>query len=179
MIGLNEFLELFGDITILQLVWFILAVVFVAASYKKFRDYLIKKHENEKIKDEKINKALTATEKYPEYRQQSLEIQKMLKDEIQDLRKNQEALTNSQNKIMERLASMEERTDRRDRNKIRDILLQNYRYYTNQETNPTQSWTRTESETFWELFRDYEDAGGNGYMHDDVMPSMQKLRVID
>jgi predicted secreted protein len=179
MIGLNEFLELFGDITILQLVWFILAVVFVVASYRKFRDYLIKKHENEKVKDDKINKALAATEKYPEYRRQSLEIQKMLKDEIQDLRRNQEALTNSQNKIMERLASMEERTDRRDRNKIRDILLQNYRYYTNKETNPTQSWTRTESETFWELFRDYEEAGGNGYMHDDVMPSMQKLRVID
>lgn len=179
MIGLNEFLELFGDITILQLVWFILAVVFVVASYRKFRDYLIKKHENEKVKDDKINKALAATEKYPEYRRQSLEIQKMLKDEIQDLRRNQEALTNSQNKIMERLASMEERTDRRDRNKIRDILLQNYRYYTNKETNPTQSWTRTESETFWELFRDYEEAGGNGYMHDDVMPSMQKLMVID
>lgn len=179
MVGLNEFLELFGDITILQLVWFILAVVFVVASYRKFRDYLIKKHENEKVKDDKINKALAATEKYPEYRRQSLEIQKMLKDEIQDLRRNQEALTSSQNKIMERLASMEERTDRRDRNKIRDILLQNYRYYTNKETNPTQSWTRTESETFWELFRDYEEAGGNGYMHDDVMPSMQKLRVID
>lgn len=179
MVGLNEFLELFGDITILQLVWFILAVVFVVASYRKFRDYLIKKHENEKVKDDKINKALAATEKYPEYRRQSLEIQKMLKDEIQDLRRNQEALTNSQNKIMERLASMEERTDRRDRNKIRDILLQNYRYYTNKETNPTQSWTRTESETFWELFRDYEEAGGDGYMHDDVMPSMQKLRVID
>ena len=179
MVGLDEFLNLFGEITILQLVWFVLAVVFVAASYRKFRDYLIKKHEDEKIKDDKINKALDATNKYPEYRQQSLEIQKMLKDEIQDLRKTQEVLSNSQNKIIERLTAMEERADRRDRNKIRDILLQNHRYYTNKETNPSQSWTRTESETFWELFRDYEEAGGNGYMHTDVMPDMQKLRVVD
>ena len=74
---------------------------------------------------------------------------------------------------------MEEQNKRRERNKLRDVLLQNYRYFTNKETNPSQTWTRMESEAFWELFKDYEDAGGNGYIHSTVLPEMERLIVIE
>jgi len=179
MIGNDEFLNLFGDFSMAHLVWFILATAFVISGYKKFRDYLVKKHEIEQKKDEKINKALAATEKYPEYRQQSLDIQKALNDQIQNLRNSQETLSESQKMIIERLERMEERTIQRDKNKLRDILLQNHRFYTNRETNPTQSWTRVEFETFWALYNDYEESGGNGYMHTDVAPAMRKQRIVD
>lgn len=179
MTGMNEFLSIFGDFSVSQLVWFILATVFVISGYKKFRDYLIEKHQDEQKKDAKINQALAATEKYPEYRQQSLDIQKQLNGEIQQLRQNQESLSVIQNKIIERLDKMEERTLQRDKNKLRDTLLQNYRYYTNKDTNPSQSWTRVESETFWALYQDYEESGGNGHMHTDVAPAMRKLRIVD
>ena len=74
---------------------------------------------------------------------------------------------------------MEETETRRERNKMRDTLLQSHRYYTNPNTNPSGSWTRVESETFWELYSEYEAAGGNGYMHTDVVPAMKLLKVID
>ncbi len=76
-----------------------------------------------------------------------------------------------------RLESMEEANKRRECNKLRDRLLQSYRYYTNADVNPSLSWTRMEAEAFWGLFRDYEEVGGNGYMHTVVQPAMEKLRV--
>ena len=36
-----------------------------------------------------------------------------------------------------------------------------------------------ESEAFWELFKDYENAGGNGYMRSTVMPDMEDLMVVE
>ena len=36
-----------------------------------------------------------------------------------------------------------------------------------------------EAESYWALFGDYEDLGGDGYMHTVVQPEMNKLDVID
>lgn len=172
MTGFDEFAKLFGEISVLSLIELILAGVFLYLVYKKLRDYLIKVHESEKKRDEQLNEALEAVRKYPEYRKQSVQIQQNLENEIQALRKSQE-------ENMKRLVAMEELTKRRERNKLRDRLLQNYRFYTNPKTNPDMSWTKMESEAFWELFRDYEEAGGNGYVHTEVLPAMEKLIVIE
>lgn len=172
MTGFEEFKDLFGDITVLSVIEMLLAVVFLVFIGKKVRDYLIKKHEMDRIRDEQIREALEAVRKYPEYRQQSIRIQELLEGEIQELRQMQEDQS-------QRLLDMEETTKRRERNKLRDRLLQNYRYYTNKQENPSQSWTRMESEAFWELFRDYEDAGGDGFMHTEVQPAMERLTIIE
>ena len=170
--GLNEFLKLFGDITVLHLVEVIFAIVFCIFVYKKIKDYLIKKHEAEQLKDTQIRECLESVRKYPEYRQQSIKIQELLEGEIQELRKMQEDTT-------ARLMRMEEQDHRRECNKLRDMLLQNYRYYTNKDRNPSQSWTKMEAEAFWELFGDYEDLGGDGYMHTEVQPAMERLIVVE
>lgn len=34
-----------------------------------------------------------------------------------------------------------------------------------------------EAEAFWELFKEYEDRGGNGYVHSVVQPAMNELTV--
>ena len=172
MTGFEEFKDLFGDITVLSVIEMLLAVVFLVFIGKKVRDYLIKKHEMDRIRDEQIREALEAVRKYPEYRQQSIRIQELLEGEIQELRQMQDDQS-------QRLLDMEETTKRRERNKLRDRLLQNYRYYTNKQENPSQSWTRMESEAFWELFRDYEDAGGDGFMHTEVQPAMERLTIIE
>jgi hypothetical protein len=83
------------------------------------------------------------------------------------------------NAMMDRFDHMEEQNKKRECSKLRDMLLQNYRYYTNINQNPSQSWTRMESEAFWELFREYEEAGGNGYMHTVVQLEMERLLVVD
>lgn len=170
--GLDQFLALFGDITVLHLTEFVLAVAFLWFIYKKASNFLIQQHEEQKLKDAQLKEALDGVHKYPEYRKQSLDIQREINNEISTLKKSQE-------EIMKRLIAMEEQNKKRERNKLRDRLLQNYRYYTNIEKNPSQTWTRMEAEAFWEMFKDYEEAGGNGYMRSEVMPAMERLIVVE
>lgn len=179
MTGLNQFLELFGDVTIAHVVLVIFSGIFLLVVGRKICNVVIERHEAAKAKDAKLDKALEGVEKYPVYRQQSIEVQQRLEHEIQELRSSQESLNRTQTEIMKRIQQMEDRINLRDRNKLRDLLLQNYRYYTNPEINPSGSWTRMEAEAFWGLFHDYEDAGGDGFMHTDVQPAMEKLHVIN
>lgn len=169
---LDEFLIVFGDFTVSKIVTFVLACVFLYSIYNVVKNYFISKYEAQQKKDEELKEALDAVRKYPEYRQHSMKIQELLEGEIQELR---DMLQENQN----RLARVEEQERRRECNRLRDMLLQNYRYYTNMETNPSQSWTRMEAEAFWELFKDYEDLGGDGYMHTDVQPDMERLTIIE
>ena len=74
---------------------------------------------------------------------------------------------------------MENDSKKRENNKLRNTLLQNYKYYTDKTKNPLQAWTKMESEAFWDLFGDYEDMGGNGYMHTEVQSKMQLLTVVE
>ena len=114
MTGLDAFLDLFGNITVLNLVQFILAIVFIVIIFKKVKDYLddkkermIQEYEKNKERDRKLQIALEAIDQYPEYRQQSLEIQQHLEGEIQELRKSQQENTR-------RLVEMEETSKRRE-----------------------------------------------------------------
>ena len=172
MTGYTEFAELFGGITLLSVMQIILAGVFLYFVYKKVKDYLITKHDSDQEKDEQLKEALYAVRQYPEYRQQSIEIQRELKGQIQELK-------DAQHEQMAHLTKMEEDLKRRERSKLRDRLLQSYRYYTDKEKNVMQAWTTMESEAFWEVFGEYEEAGGDGHMHTVVQPEMNLLRVID
>ena len=197
MKGLDEFLELFGGFTIAQLVTVILAFVFMYCIYQLVKKYFDDKskaqnerEQAEKKRDADLKEALDAVRKYPEYRKQSIQIQQLLENEIQETRQQSlkiQALLEQEIQELrvmiqddkDRLVNIEEQERRRECNKLRDMLLQNYRYYTNKERNPSQSWTQMEAEAFWELFRDYEDLGGDGYMHTEVQPAMERLIVID
>lgn len=169
---LDVFLEVFGNVTLSQVIKVALAIAFLVYTGKKFSEYLVKRHDAETEKDKQLHEALDAVKKYPEYRKQSIEIQQKLEGEIQGIRKAQEEST-------KRLEKMENDMQRRERNKLRDRLLQNYRYFTSKEKNPLQAWTTMEAEAFWELFKDYEDMNGNGYVHTDVQPAMNLLEKVE
>lgn len=176
---LEQFLAVFGDVTLGELVTFALALFFlfeILKEIKKFNDAKIKeqhkKEEEEKIQKEKIESAYAVTQKYPTYHQESIDIRDGLKKEIQEIR---DYCSN----LMKRFEEIEEQNKKRECSKLRDMLLQNYRYYTSETQNPSKSWTRMESEAFWELFREYEEAGGNGYMHTVVLPAMEQLNIIE
>ena len=186
MVGLEEFLTLFGDVKLSNLIIMGFAGVFCYGIYKQIAKFLknkenlaIQKHEAEKEKDEKINQVLEEVNKYPQYREQSRQIQQAFRQEIDGLKQSQNELVITQQSIQDTLKDMQEKRDRRERNKLRDKLLQSYRYYTDLKRNPEQSWTKMESEAFWELFRDYEDMGGDGYMHTVVQPAMNLLKIVD
>ena len=76
--------------TVLNMVEIILAGMFLWFVYKKIKEYFIKIHDEEVERNEQIKEALLAVRKYPEYRQQSLDIQQKLEGEIQALRISQE-----------------------------------------------------------------------------------------
>lgn len=172
MKDLDAFLGVFGDMTIAHFIMLVSAIIFLWAVYKKVSDYLMKRHDLQQEKDAQLKEALAAAKQYPEYRQQSINIQKSLENEIQVLRDTVVELAN-------RLTKVEELNKKKERNKLRDILIERYRYYTDKERNPSQSWTSMESDAFWELFKDYEEAGGNDYMHSHVQPEMRRLKVIE
>ena len=197
MVGLEQFLALFGDITVSNLVYFALAVGFLFACYKKVKKYFDEKEEkdNQKEKEElrkeieKENKekereakeierdknikiALDEVAKYPQYRAQSIAIQKQLTDQINNIKEMQE----QQN---ERIDDLQRSLKKREKNKLQDRILQNYKYYTSTDKNPSGAWTQMEATAFWGLFEEYEEAGGNGFLHTTVQPAMKMLTVID
>lgn len=171
MTGLNEFIEMFGGLTVANLVKIALVIVFLVFVYKKIKQYFETRLTAEKEKDEKLENCLAAIGKYPEYRQQSRNMQQNLQGQIDDLKAVQK-------EVVEGLKELRTTIEKRERNKLRDKLLQYYRFYANPEKNPSQTWTEMEADAFWELFKDYEDLNGNGYMHSEVQPAMNKLSVV-
>lgn len=161
MTGLNEFIKTFGNITISDVITFLLALVFLVLVYHKISKYLVQRYEANKEKDEQLKEALDGVKKIPEFEKQLLEFIASQEDQTK------------------RLVKIEEDSKRRERNKLRDRLLQSYRYYTSLEYNPRKEWTRMESEAFWELFSDYEEADGNGYVHTEIQPAMNLLTIIE
>ena len=183
---LDEFLTVFGDVTLGQLTMVVLALLFLFGIYKEFKKYndakikeqqqeildKQKKEDEEKALKKKVEDSYNITLKYPAYHQESIEIRAALRKEIQEIR-------DAMQTIMKRFEEIEEQNRKRECSKLRDMLLQNYRYYTNAQQNPSQSWTRMESDAFWELFKEYEEAGGNGYMHTVVQPEMERLIIVE
>ena len=165
MSGAEEFKALFGGITLWQVVEFGLAVGFALALYRKVKTYILERHDAEQERDEKLAQALDSINRYPQYRAQSLKIQDELRGEIAELR-------SSQQQTAQRLQKMAEEQKALKRNELRDRLLEAYRYYTGKGT-----WNIMEADVFWELFRDYETLGGDGFVHGTIEPAMRALPV--
>lgn len=132
-----------------------------------FKDkYVIEFEKEKQMKD-----ILGQVQQYPKWREQSIERQKEFSSEINDLR-------NTQKEIIKELKDIEERRKKTKRNELRDRLLQSYRYYTSKDKNPLLAWSEMESDAFWKMFGDYEEAGGDGDMHTTVQPAMRLLDKI-
>lgn len=178
MLGLNEFISLFGNFTIKNLAYLILSCVFLFLIYKQVKKFFNnkfqmeeKKQKKEEERDKDLKLCLDQIKKYPEYRQQSINIQQELKKEIQEIK-------DTQKEYKEHLDLLEENIRRRERKKLYEKLIQNYNLYANKEKNPLLAWSEMESIGFWDLFDEYEDAGGNGFLHSTVQPAMKMLTVI-
>jgi hypothetical protein len=96
----------------------------------------------------------------------------------EELQKTIDELNQSVQELQEKQNRNDEEKKLREVNRLRDKLLQSYHYYTNIEKNPTQAWSEMEKEAFTNLFKDYENLGGDGYMHGTVQPAMDRLKTI-
>lgn len=129
-----------------------------------------------------IESSLTALEAainaLPGYRAQSLQIQQQLQSTDQAILS---ALTEIKGGIKENQDILNTRLDRledREKNAIRAKLLDEYRLFTDEHKNPMLAWSEMEHHAFFKLLRDYEDLHGNDYVHDEVLPAMNRLNVI-
>lgn len=168
---MEYFMQLFGEHSVGWAVAVIAAIAFLIACYKKIEKYFSDKALREKEKDDRIQKVISQAEQYPIWHQQSIEIQQRFTAAIDKLTEGQQA-------HQKKLEEIEQENMRRERNKLRDRLLQSYRYFTSTEKNPMQAWTEMEADAFWAMFKDYESAGGNGHVHTEVQPAMRRLEAI-
>lgn len=161
---MDAFLELFGEINVATIVTYLIALGFVAATYRKFKSYLIEKNDTEKVKDKKLEDVIAAVSDIVKHMDKNIKMQENLTEQVEELK--------------ERLDRMESEQTTRAKNNIRDKLIKYYQHYTNPETNPTLSWTEMEHHSYRELLQDYTNAGGNDYIHRVVEPAMDKLTII-
>lgn len=179
MNGLDEFLSLFGGISLTQIVVVIIAISFGIGIYKQVKKYFIERYKAEQEQKEKLKEVLDQVAQYPKYRQQSIDMQKYFQEEINKLQDAQKQLRETQEAVRVIVERMETESKEREKNKLQDKLLQYYKHYGDIKKNPAQCWTRMESQAFWALFKDYENVGGDGYMHTTVQPAMKLLNIVE
>lgn len=172
---MEEVIQVFGELSIGAAISVIVAIACLIKpaikGYKWLRDMIISRHMARQEMDNTLQKILAQEAQYPVWRQQSLDIQRELTQSIEGLRTAQAALS-------EKIDQIELARQQQKRNELRERLLTAYRYYTSAESNPMQAWSEMEAQSFWYVYRDYEEYGGNGHMHDTVKPAMRELEVI-
>lgn len=129
-------------------------------------------------RDNRIAALQAAVDALPSYRAQSLQIQAQLQNADHEIL---EACTIIKESVLENRQVLDERLDRlerREKNALRQKILNEHRIFTDEHMNPMRAWTEMEQHSFFKLVEDYEDLGGNDYVHSEVLPDMNRLRVI-
>lgn len=129
-------------------------------------------------RDAKIAALQAAIDALPGYRAQSMQIQAQLQNTDREILQACEAIKNSVIENRQALNYRLDRLEKRDKNSIRAKLLDEHRLFTDEVKNPMLAWTEMEHHAFFQLVEDYEDLGGNDYVHSDVLPEMNRLEVI-
>lgn len=128
--------------------------------------------------EQNIKKLQDIVDKLPEYREQSLKIQAELKDTDVSITELCETIKNevveNRKEVMQKLNRLEER----EKNALRAKILEEHRFYTDEQRNPLKAWSEMEEHSFRKLVEDYEALGGNDYVHEIVLPDMNLLDVI-
>ena len=126
----------------------------------------------------RVDKLESVVDNLPIYREQSLKIQEELKQtdvSIVDLCKTiKDEVMANRKEVLCKLERLEER----EKNALRAKILEEHRLYTDESKNPTKSWSEMEEHSFRKLVEDYEALGGNDYVHEIVIPDMNRLYVI-
>ena len=128
--------------------------------------------------EQNIKKLQDVVDKLPQYREQSLQIQAELKEADVSVKELCETIKNevveNRKEVMQKLDRLEER----EQNALRAKILEEHRFYTDEQRNPLKAWSEMEEHSFRKLVEDYEALGGNDYVHEIVLPDMNRLDVI-
>ena len=98
-------------------------------------------------------------------------------------RKNSTTDIESINKRLDKLDARMEATEglqkKEKLSELKNEIVNAYRYYTDSVKNPSKSLTRIEYDAFFGLVESYEARGGDGYVHTEIIPAMERLTVIE
>ena len=190
---MEQFLKLFGSITILDVVEFIIAVSFFVAGFVKFIKFVNTKHDVEQQRTADIQEALDGVRALPQYRAQSKQIQGELKTEITTVHDNLETkILNLEQKVDSKIDGLQDTLDgivahlkeidedrkKRERNKAREELLQGHRMFCDVDKNPMKAWSQLEHDSWMARYEDYIECGGNGDMQKRIYPDMCDLMIV-
>lgn len=176
---MNEFLEIFGGLSLSSVITFIAAMAFLITIAIKVYKVIVKNHDAIQEKEnllEELQKDMKEIKQNPTVTQEEW---KELKEKQDGLEIILNEILETQKKIGEKQDTFEKENRAYNLNKLRDRLLQSYRYYTSDEKNPMKAWSEMEKEAFDKLFQDYEALDGDGFMHSVVSPEMASLEVIN
>lgn len=157
-------------------------VVGLPKELKKQRE--IERMEKEKLREEnaerdrRLKVLEDAVNKYPQYRQQSLQIQQQLKQSDVNILEVCETIKNNVILNGERMEARLSSLEKREKNALREKILDLYRKFTDGVLNPMSAWTDMERHAFFELVKDYESLGGNDYVHKVILPAINTLDVV-
>lgn len=90
------------------------------------------------------------------------------------IREDLKTLTNTVNDLAVKFEKMQKKNNETKVKELKDTLINYYNKY-----RVIGEWSKLEKDAFWEIFEDYEDRGGDGYMHSIVEPVMRELKEID
>ena len=134
--------------------------------------------EENRIRDQKISVLETAVASLPGYRAQSIQIQQQLQTAdttiLATCQQIQAGVAESNRILNARLDKLE----KREKNAIREKILREYRLMCSDVLNEMHAWSEMEAHAFFALVRDYEELGGNDYVHSVVLPAVNELEVI-
>ena len=157
-------------------------VVGLPKELKKQKEIAAKREEQLKqenqARDIKIAALENAINALPGYRAQSLQIQTQLQNTDKEILGMCSAIKDSVKENQDILNYRLDRLEKREKNTYRAKILDEYRLFTDERKNPMRAWSEMEHHAFFELVKDYEDLGGNDYVHSTVLPAMNELEVV-
>ncbi len=131
-----------------------------------------------KARDIKIAALESAVNALPGYRAQSLSIQTQLQNTDKEIVSLCNTIKDSVKENQDILNTRLDRLEKREKNALRAKILDEYRLFTDESKNPMKAWSEMEHHAFFELVKDYEDLGGNDFVHSVVLPAMNTLEVV-
>ena len=157
-------LDIFKNISFTSVIIFVAAMCFLGNLIIKAYKGIVSFHDSLQERDKLIKETSEGI--------------KELKEEYTGLASQVTEILERQNEIEIKQNKIDEKNRKYNLHKIRDRLLQSYRYYVESTSNPARAWSEMEKEAFYGSFQDYEEMGGDGFMHTTVEPAMAALTVI-
>lgn len=178
-----EFLELFGEVTIAQIVTMIIAIGAISGLIlkynSKFDSWYEKRKHNKKVLTEFDETIRSLSQKQEQdmvrSNQMDLDIKKELEKLVEKINVISQMLLESNQNTDKRFEEMQEKMDVSERLKLKDRISQVYRYH-----HAKGEWTTMDKESFHGLILDYENHGGqNSFIHEICEPESCTWKIID